>query len=63
MRRQRHGTTWTWVRRAQVPIGVAGVALGIYEAATGELALGILVAGIACTAALLAISRLRGPRP
>jgi hypothetical protein len=47
-----------WLHRAQIPIGLAGLILGTYEALTGYLVVGILVAVIACSAAAIAVSRL-----
>jgi hypothetical protein len=49
-----------WLHRAQIPIGVAGLALGIYEVVAGYVVFGIFIAVIACSAAGIAIARLRG---
>jgi hypothetical protein len=48
-----------WLHRAQIPIGLTGIVLGIYEAATGYILVGIIVAAIAALAATVAVSRLR----
>jgi hypothetical protein len=48
-----------WVHRAQIPLGVAGLALGVFEVVEGYLVLGIFVAVIATSAAAIAVSRLR----
>jgi hypothetical protein len=57
--RQDEDRVKVWLHRAQIPIGLAGLVLGIYEALTGYLVFGIFVAVIACSAAAIAVSRLR----
>jgi hypothetical protein len=48
-----------WVHRSQIPIGVAGLALGVYQVVAGDVVLGIFVAAIACSAAAIGVARLR----
>jgi hypothetical protein len=58
-RRRSDDKVLVWVHRAQIPIGIAGVVLGVYEVLAGYVLVGIVVVVLACTAATIAISRLR----
>ena len=40
VQRRREDPAWAWVRRAQIPIGVAALAVGGYEIADGFVLLG-----------------------
>ena len=58
-RRRDGDLVWLWVQRAQVPIGIAALAVGAYDIATGFVVLGLIVITVGVTAAALAVSRLR----
>jgi hypothetical protein len=63
VRQRRPGdATWRRVRQAQIPIGIAGVIVGAWEAATGDVLLGVLLVAISVAAAGLALMRLRSGR-
>jgi hypothetical protein len=51
-----------FVRRAMIPIGVAGFAIGIYDATSGSPVEGGFVGLIGLAAASLAIVKLRAAR-
>jgi hypothetical protein len=54
--------TWRRVRQAQIPIGMCGVGLGVWQAVSGQVLLGLVVVTISVTAAVLAVTRLRSSR-
>jgi hypothetical protein len=47
---------------AIIPVGIAGVFVGAYEAATGYRVPGTVVAALGAAAAVLAIFKLRRPQ-
>jgi hypothetical protein len=62
-RRVQGDPTWRRVRQVQIPIAIVGFVVGVWEAVTGDVVLGVLLATICFIAAGLALTGLRNGRP